>query len=346
MNRKLARLIYNPSSGREEMRKRLPDILQRLDQGGIETTTFATTGEGDAMRAAAEATERGYDMIIVAGGDGTLNEVINGMSGKANRLPIGLLPVGTTNDFARALHIPKDWEEACDLICAQHSTDIDVGKVNDRYFINILGGGSMTELTYEVPSKMKTMIGQLAYYMKGLEKLPRLRPITLHMKSAEMELDEQVLLFLISNSHSVGGLEMLSPDASIDDGLLDVIILRKCSLPEFLRILGLFLRGEHLDDPLVIHFQSKQLEIYSNNHVQLNVDGEYGGNLPASVSVLKRHVKVFVDQSGKSVYKKNMLDMLVKPFAYLALPKMSEEDKQKLAERLDEEDSNKNDGNP
>src|SRR5690554_5614581 len=231
-----ARLIYNPTSGREEMKKKLSDILQRLEQGGIETSTHATIGEGDAERAAAEAVDRGFDIIIAAGGDGTLYEVINGMAGKENRPKLGIIPLGTTNDFARALGIPKFWEFACDLIIAQNTRSIDVGKANDRYFINIAGGGSMTELTYEVPSKLKTMIGQLAYYMKGLEKLPSLRPIEIEVKSPEFEGVEDVMLFLVANSNSVGGFEKLAPLASLDDGLLDVLILRKCNLAEFLRI--------------------------------------------------------------------------------------------------------------
>src|SRR5690606_11369840 len=113
---KRARLIYNPTSGREEIRRRLPDILQRLENGGIETSCHATIGEGDATLAAAEAIERGFDMIIAAGGDGTLYEVINGMAEHDNRPPLGILPLGTTNDFARAMGIPKHWEYACDLI--------------------------------------------------------------------------------------------------------------------------------------------------------------------------------------------------------------------------------------
>jgi diacylglycerol kinase (ATP) len=170
---KTARLIYNPTSGREEMKKRLADILDRLDIGGIEATCHATSGEGDATAAAAEAVERGcYDLIIAAGGDGTLNEVINGMAEKPNLPPLGVLPLGTTNDFARAMGIPKNWEDSCDLILRQESRLIDLGKANDRYFINIAGGGRLTELTYEVPSRLKTMIGQLAYYLKGIEKMP------------------------------------------------------------------------------------------------------------------------------------------------------------------------------
>ncbi|MCF2941043.1 diacylglycerol kinase [Paenibacillus alkaliterrae] len=301
---KRARLIYNPTSGREEMRKRLPDILQRLERGGIETSCHMTIGEGDATIAAAEASERGYDLIIAAGGDGTLYEVINGLTGKPNRPPLGILPVGTTNDFARAMGIPKAWEYAVDLIIQQYTRPIDVGKANERYFINIAGGGSLTELTYDVPSKLKTMIGQLAYYMKGLEKMTRLRPTELTFQAAGVgEFHDEFMLFLICNSNSVGGFERLAPDSKLDDGLLDVILIRKCNLPEFIKLVTLALRGEHLNDPHVIHFRTNELKVTTPDYVQINLDGEYGGVLPCRFSVLPSHLRIFADETGESTYQ-------------------------------------------
>jgi diacylglycerol kinase (ATP) len=285
------------------MKKKLSDILQRLEQGGIETSTHATTGEGDASRAAAEAVERGFDIIIAAGGDGTLYEIINGMAGMDNRPKLGIIPLGTTNDFARALGIPKFWEFACDLIIAQNTRSIDVGKANQRYFINIAGGGSMTELTYEVPSKLKTMIGQLAYYMKGLEKLPSLRPIKVNIVSPDFTGEEDVMLFLVANSNSVGGFEKLAPLASLDDGLLDVLMLRKCNLAEFLRIASMALRGEHINDEHIIYFRTKELQVTTADYVQLNLDGEFGGTMPVKFSVLPSHLEIIVDETGISSYK-------------------------------------------
>ena len=184
---KRARLIYNPTSGREEMRRRLPDVLQRLEGYGFETSTHATIGEGDAALAAVEASRRDFDLIIAAGGDGTINEVVSGLAGLESRPPLGILPLGTTNDLARALGIPRAWDAAIDVIAQGIVKQIDVGKMNHRYCINIAVGGSLTELTYEVPSRMKTMLGQLAYYMKGFEKLPRLRPIQMKVTSEELE---------------------------------------------------------------------------------------------------------------------------------------------------------------
>lgn len=285
------------------MKRKLPDILQRLEQGGIETSTHATIGEGDATLAAAEAADRGFDIVIAAGGDGTLYEVINGLAPKETLPKLGILPLGTTNDFARALGIPKYWEYACDLIVQQYSRGIDVGKANKKYFINIAGGGSMTELSYEVPSKLKTMIGQLAYYMKGLEKLPRLRPIELQIKSPVWNGQEEAMLFLVANSNSVGGFERLAPDASLSDGLLDVLLLRKCNLAEFLRIATAAQRGEHINDPHIVYFQTNELQVTTPDYVQLNLDGEFGGTLPVKFSLLPKHLQIIVDETGASTYK-------------------------------------------
>lgn len=302
---KRARLIYNPSSGREESKRRLADILQRLDAAGIETTTHATEGKGDATKSAIEAVGRDNDMIIAAGGDGTLNEVIQGLSIMDNRPPLGIIPFGTTNDFARALGIPRHWEDACDIIIQQETRPVDVGRANDKYFINIAGGGSLTELTYEVPSRLKTMIGQLAYYMKGLEKMIfQLRPTELHMKIAgHGEFHEEFMMFLITNTNSVGGFEKLAPGASIEDGMLDIIMLKKCNIAEFIRVVSMALRGEHVLDPNVIHLRSNHIEISSPDHVQLNLDGEFGGTLPAVFEVLPSHLNIFADSTGNSSYR-------------------------------------------
>ncbi|WP_128895826.1 diacylglycerol kinase [Longirhabdus pacifica] len=299
---KRARLIYNPTSGREEMKRKLPDILQYLEEHDVETSTHATTSEGDAKLAAEKAVEREYDIIIAAGGDGTINEVVNGMAEKSFRPQLGIIPVGTTNDFARALGIPKYWKKACEIIVNEHCSALDIGRVNDKYFINIAGGGSMTELTYEVPSRLKTMLGQLAYYMKGLELLPRIKPTALKVHANEHFYEGEFMLFLISNSNSVGGFEKLAPQADLQDGLFDVILLKKCNLAEFIRVVTLALRGEHIHDDLVIHFQADEVDVQASKLTQLNLDGEYGGTLPCHFKNLREHIEFFVDPSGKSKY--------------------------------------------
>ena len=291
---KRARIIYNPTSGRELFRRHLPEVLEKLEKAGYETSCHATTCEGDATKAAKYAVEQGFELVIAAGGDGTLNEVVAGVSPFEKRPKIGLIPMGTTNDFARALRIPRDIEKAVDIILANDTIPVDVGIMNDRHFINIAGGGKLTELTYDVPSKLKTMLGQLAYYIKGIEMLPSLRASQVRIEYDGEVFDEEAMLFLVGLTNSVGGFEKLAPESSINDGLFTLLILKKCNIAEFIRLATLALRGEHLGDPLVISKKARHIKVSAETQVQLNLDGEYGGDAPATFENLYRHIEVFV----------------------------------------------------
>lgn len=294
---KKARIIYNPTAGRELVKRKLPDILERLERAGYETSAHATTGEGDATKAAKHAVEEKFDLVVAAGGDGTINEVIKGIAEQPNRPKLGILPAGTTNDFARALHIPKDLLQAADVIAEGDSMHLDVGKVNEQYFINIAGGGKLTELTYDVPIKLKTMLGQLAYYLKGIEMLPSLKPIRAKIEYDGNMIDEDIMLFLISNTNSVGGFEKLAPDAKLNDGYFDVIILKKTNLAEFIRLATLAIRGNHLEDDHIVYVQAKNIKITPADEMQLNIDGEYGGLLPGEFTNLQQHIEFIVPES-------------------------------------------------
>ncbi|RPJ94514.1 diacylglycerol kinase [Rummeliibacillus sp. TYF005] len=291
---KRARIIYNPTSGREIFKKHLPEVLAKLEVAGYETSCHATTCAGDATTAAKEAVEREFDIIIAVGGDGTLNEVVAGVSEFDHRPKIGLIPMGTTNDFARAVHIPRDIDRAVDIIIAGDSIPVDVGRVNDRYFINIAGGGRITELTYEVPSKLKTVLGQLAYYLKGIEMLPSIKATKMRIEYDGEVFDDEAMMVLIALTNSVGGFEKLAPDASLNDGLFSIFILKKCNIADFVKIVSLAIRGDHMKDPHLIYAKASQIKITSDEKVQLNLDGEYGGDVPAEFKNLKRHIELFV----------------------------------------------------
>ena len=292
---KRARIIYNPTSGRELFKRHLPEVLEKLEIAGYEASCHATTGAGDATRAAITAVERKYDIVIAVGGDGTLNEVVAGISQCENRPKLGLIPMGTTNDFARAVHIPRKIDEAIDIIIKGDTIPVDVGLMNnEKYFINIAAGGRLTELTYEVTSKMKTILGPVAYYVKGIEMIPSIKAT--HMR---FEVDDEVfegnkMMFLCALTNSVGGFERIAPDASINDGYFTVMILDECSLPEFARIITLAARGEHLKDPRLIYRKARRVKVTTNGEVHMNLDGEYGGDAPAEFVNLKRHIEVFV----------------------------------------------------
>lgn len=294
MGMKRARIIYNPTSGREIFKKYLPEVLQRLESAGYETSCHATKCAGDATIAAQVAIDRRYDLVIAAGGDGTINEVVNGLAEKEFRPKLGIIPVGTTNDFARALHIPRDIEAATDIIVKGDTIPVDIGRINEKYFINIGGGGRLTELTYEVPSKLKTMLGQLAYYLKGIEMLPSLKATPVSIEYDGKLFEGEVMLFLVGLTNSVGGFEKLAPNSSINDGLFSLLILKKANLADFIRIATLAIRGEHINDPHVIYTNANRIKVHSPEKVQLNLDGEFGGLLPAEFVNLYRHFEVFV----------------------------------------------------
>jgi len=294
MNMKRARIIYNPTSGREAFKKHLPEVLKKLENAGYETSCHATTGPEDATKAARIAVERKYDLVVAAGGDGTINEVVNGLAELDFRPKLGIIPVGTTNDFARALHIPRDIEAAADIIAKGDTIPVDIGRMNDKYFINIAGGGRLTELTYEVPSKLKTMIGQLAYYLKGIEMLPSIKATSVKIEYDGKLFEGEAMLFLVGLTNSVGGFEKLAPGASINDGLFSLLILKKANLADFIRVATLAIRGEHINDPNVIYASANHIKITSEEKVQLNLDGEFGGLLPAEFVNLYRHFEVFV----------------------------------------------------
>ncbi|MCS4486892.1 diacylglycerol kinase [Staphylococcus americanisciuri] len=291
--RKRARIIYNPTSGKELFKKALPDVLVKFEQAGYETSTYATQKIGDATEEAARAINAQYDLLVVAGGDGTLNEVINGIAEKPNRPKLGLIPMGTVNDFGRALHLPTDIFEAVDVILDGKTVQVDIGKMNSRYFINLAGGGKITEVSYEAPSKLKSIVGPFAYYIKGFEMLPQMHPVDVRIEYDDNVFEGEITLFLLGLTNSMAGFEKLVPDAKLDDGMFTLLIVEKANLAELGHIMTLASRGEHIGHPKVHYIKAQSVNISSFAEMPLNVDGEYGGQLPANFLNLVRHIEVF-----------------------------------------------------
>lgn len=295
--RKRARIIYNPTSGREAMRSDLVDILAVYEQAGYETSAFATTpAPNSAKNEATRAAKEGFDLIVAAGGDGTLNEVINGIAGLEKRPTLAIIPAGTTNDYARALRIPRDDPiAAAKLILRKNKKfKIDLGQAGDNYFMNIAAGGTLTELTYEVPSQMKSLFGYLAYLAKGAELLPRVKPVEMNIKYDDHEYKGKASMILIALTNSVGGFEQIVPDASLDDGKFTMIIVKESSLAGMMRLMAKALQGKHIGDPGIVYAKASDIDVIPVNQdrVMINLDGEYGGDAPMHFHNLKQHLEV------------------------------------------------------
>lgn len=292
---KRARIIYNPTSGREAIRRELVDILNVYEQAGYETSAFATTPEpNSALNEARRAAEAGFDLLIAAGGDGTINEVVNGIAPLDKRPMLAIIPAGTTNDYARALRIPReDPLAAAKVILKGKAAKMDVGRANDTYFINIAAGGSLSELTYSVPSKLKSMYGYLAYVVKGAEMLTRVAPMNLRVKYDDGEFEGTSSMFFLALTNSVGGFEQIVPDAKLDDGKFTLLVVKTTKFAEILGLISEVLTGKHVDDPNLLYVKSENVEITpldENAKIMINLDGEYGGDAPVVFKNYHAHI--------------------------------------------------------
>lgn len=300
-----ARLIYNPTSGQEIIKKHIADILNRLEEYGYEASAYQTTPESKSAEIeAARATEAGFDLIIAAGGDGTINEVVSGIAPFEKRPRLAIVPTGTTNDFARALKIPRGKPlEAIEIIGKNQVLSIDVGHSTrglaeeDKYFINIAAGGGLTELTYSVPSHLKTAFGYLAYLAKGAELLPRVRKAPVRITHDNGVFEGDISMFFAALTNSVGGFEKIAPDAKLDDGLFTLILVKTDNLFELMALLAIVANGKHLDDINIEYIKTSMIEIepMAGQRMLLNLDGEYGGDAPVRFDNLKGHIDIYVN---------------------------------------------------
>lgn len=313
---KKARVIYNPTSGKELVKKNLADILSILEECGYEASAFATTPEEDsAKNEAYRVALLGFDLIVAAGGDGTINEVVNGIASLENRPKMAIIPAGTTNDYARALKVPRDnIIKAAEVIKKNQLVKMDIGKAADTYFINIAAGGHLTELTYEVPSELKSIFGYLAYLAKGAEMLPRVKPIKMRMTYDDGVYEGNASMFFLGLTNSVGGFEQIAPDAKLDDGKFSLIIVKTANVFEILHLVALMLKGgKHVEDSRLIYTKTSFLRAETLNEkskMMINLDGEYGGDAPMEFTNLHQHIEMYAntDDIPSNAIMGSMLD--------------------------------------
>ena len=302
--RKRARLIYNPSSGQEIIKENIAEVLDILENIGYETSAFQTSPEPlSAQNEAERVAKAGFDLIIAAGGDGTINEVVNGVAPLEYRPKLAIIPTGTTNDYARALKIPLgDPVEAAKIIGQNQTIQMDIGRAfGDKYFINIAAAGTLTELTYSVPSEVKTHLGYFAYVAKGIEMFPqtKVRPVKITHDQGVFE--GEVSLIFVALTNSIGGFEQLAPDTKLDDGNFTLILVKTDKLFEMLALLIQALNGgQHVTDVNIEYLKTSKirLEVLDDEEpFMLNLDGEYGGDTPVELEVCHNHIEFFVNRN-------------------------------------------------
>jgi diacylglycerol kinase (ATP) len=267
------RLIVNPASGADEGEHRLAGLHDRLQSNLSGLEVLVTTGEGGARNAARDAVAAGCELLYVAGGDGTLNEVLNGvagMEGALARVVFGVIPLGTGNDFASALGFSRDPDEAVNQLLRSTARAVDIGAVNDRWFLNVSAGGFIADVSDAVDGGLKTVAGRFAYLLGGARVLLETRPFRIR----STRVDRDCLFFAVCNAPLIGGGRPIAPHAVIDDGQFDICVVSAMDLVDFLGLLRRVSDGSHLEDPRVEYFRTDALQLEFNRPIKVNADGE------------------------------------------------------------------------
>jgi diacylglycerol kinase (ATP) len=294
---KRARIILNPSSGRERGPEHQDELHAALQPHFDDLKTVVTAGDGDAEQAARLAAAEGCEALFVAGGDGTLNEAMNGLAaaGALDQVTVGIIPFGTGNDFAAALGMPADIPAALDVLRAGKEVRVDLGQVNRRVFVNTSGGGFIGEVSVAVTPHLKTVAGRLAYLIGGAQALLEFDPVeaTLTIEPDGTRLTRELYAFAVCNSRLIGGGRLIAPAAVIDDGLLDVCLIGSMSALEFVALARKVAQGDHVSDPRVSYFQVRAIDIDLARAVNVNTDGEVFNVSRCEYRILPRAARFF-----------------------------------------------------
>ncbi len=294
------KIINNPSSGTQSLQKNLEVIIGRLilDKTIKYVDKVDTTIEFDYIQEIETLKQADFDLLIAIGGDGTVNNVINAVAKNQVDIPLLIIPAGTVNDLGNYLKLPTTIDGICNVIRNHTIKEIDLCKVNEKYFVNVAAAGLLADIAIKTPVEAKTAFGSFAYYVHGIKEVPKqlFESLKFEFKHDNKTFTTDAFLFLILNSKSAGGFTNFAPKGEIDDGLFDVCIIKKSYLLNAATVFLKIFSGEHINDPNVIYFQTDYLEVdcLNKENLIIDIDGEDGGTFPAKFEVMKKGLKVIV----------------------------------------------------
>jgi diacylglycerol kinase (ATP) len=276
------RLIVNPVSGVDAAPDYLPRMNELLRGAFGDLDISMTVAAGDALRLAQRAAQEGCERVFVAGGDGTLNEVLNGVAsveGALGRTVFGVIPLGTGNDFAAALGLPEEVEGAVEILLEGRELKVDVGVLNERCFVNVSAGGFIAEVSDAVDPQLKSWTGKFAYLIGGAQVLLNYEPVRARVRASDergrpFARDVGIEMFAVCNSRLVGGGQPIAPHAVINDGALDVCLVEDMTTVEFIGLLSSVPGGDHIENERVEYLRARSLEIEFDREIKVNTDGE------------------------------------------------------------------------
>lgn len=292
--------IINPVSGTKYLQRQMDRFIGQmiLKTEVNHVDVYYTKKKDDAMYKVASLNPGDYDFITAVGGDGTINETLTGLVRSGSNIPVAIIPAGTVNDFGNYMKLPVRPKEFVEMINEHIIQPIDIGRIGDRCFVNVISGGMFSDIGFQVKKEEKNLLGPLAYYLTGLRDFNNQINTNLHLKVTvdDFTFEEDACLFLLANTASVGGFRGITPLANVQDGKLDLIIFKDTDLLDKVSIFKDFLLDfhNHLDHPSVHYTQAKYIKIECSQPIVYDVDGEQGKNFPIEVECLHNAVRMFV----------------------------------------------------
>lgn len=272
--------VFNPKAGQEKIKKRLGEIIELFSVRGCKITVAATTKRGDAREWVMQLPDNEYDRVICAGGDGTLDEVVQGMMERKEKLPIGYIPAGSTNDFAKSLGLPVRLMDAVETAISDNLFSCDIGKFNDKAFVYVAAFGAFTEVSYGTPQDVKNLLGHTAYVLEGIKHVSEIKSVRMHVESGNMVIDDEFLFGMITNSDSIGGFKNITgKNIVLNDGLFEVTLIRKPTNAFELNQAIAGLMNRELAAKGLYYFKTDSVSFTSEEGVSWTLDGEFGGTV-------------------------------------------------------------------
>ena len=270
--------VYNPKAGKAKIRNKLSDIVDVFARSGYSIVVHPTQGQWDAREVVKNREKGAYDLIVCSGGDGTLDEVVAGMMQTQEHLPVGYIPAGSTNDFAKSLGISSNMVAAAETIVKGRVFSCDIGRFNEGLFVYVAAFGMFTEVSYATDQQMKNMLGHMAYLLEGVKSLSTIKSYVMRIESEEEIIEGDFIFGMVTNSISVGGFKNITgKDVELDDGKFEVLLVKRPVTYVELDNTVASLVVPKFDAQCIQYLKTSCLRIYSKEKISWTLDGEFGG---------------------------------------------------------------------
>lgn len=292
--------VFNPKAGKGKIKTHLLDIVDIFSSHNYEIIIRSTQAPRDAYEKAKEYADS-VDLIVCSGGDGTLDEVVTGIMEVDSSVPIGYIPAGSTNDFANSLFMPKNMIRVAEMIMAEELYHCDIGRFNQKIFAYVAAFGLFTDVSYETDQDLKNVLGHVAYVLEGVKRLFDIKSYHMKVSSEEVQVEDDFIVGMITNSRSVGGFKNLTgKNVDMNDGFFEVTLIVHPKNPlQLQEIMTALVMAEDNTD-MIYSFKTRQLTIETDEEVPWTLDGEFGGN-HSYVEIENRHkaLNLYLQSSKK-----------------------------------------------